>query len=124
MAMMVNVITIRTLTILLRPAIRLTVTRETTLRDGRHITSGTTGTEFDCTESRATMTCRRCDSGNQGTFNGEVAIHLPGLKGLDKPIVLVFPELLVCLHCGLTEFIVPESEARVLREEIGPSTAA
>ena len=70
------------------------------------------------------MACRRCASGSQGTFDGEVAIHFPGLKGLDKPIVLVFPKLLVCLHCGLTEFTVPENETRALGEEIGPSGAA
>jgi hypothetical protein len=39
--------------------------------------------------------------------NGEIAIHFPGLKGLDKPIVWVFPKLLVRLDCGFTEFTVP-----------------
>jgi len=43
-----------------------------------------------------------------------VAIHFPGLDGLDKPIVLVFPELAVCVHCGFTEFNVPERELGVL----------
>ena len=70
------------------------------------------------------MACERCDSGNQSTFNGEVAIHFPGLKGLDKPIVWVFPKLVVCLHCGLTEFNVPESETRVLKEGLALSMAA
>lgn len=70
------------------------------------------------------MTCSRCGCDRQSTFNGEVAIHFPGLKGLDKPIVLVFPKLVVCLDCGLTEFTVPESETRVLREGIAQSTAA
>ena len=60
------------------------------------------------------MTCSRCNSDSQSTFNGECAIHFPGLKGLDKPIVWVFPKLVVCLHCGLTEFTVPEKELRVL----------
>jgi len=70
------------------------------------------------------VTCNRCGLDSQSTYNGEVAIHFPGLKGLDKPIVWVFPKLAVCLHCGLTEFTVPESETRVLRERSGPSTAA
>ena len=60
--------------------------------------------------------CRSCQSANQSTFNGEIAIHFPGLDGLDKPIVWVFPELLVCLHCGFAEFTVPEKELQVLEQ--------
>ena len=60
------------------------------------------------------MGCKACTSDNQSWFNGEIAIHYSGLKGLDKPIVWVFPKLAVCLECGSTEFIVPERELRVL----------
>ena len=60
------------------------------------------------------MSCQSCQSEHQSNFNGEVAIHFPGLKGLDKPIVWVFPKLVVCLNCGLTEFTIPEKELRVL----------
>src|SRR6202008_1322246 len=60
------------------------------------------------------MSCRSCQSGHQSNLNGEIAIHFPGLSGLDKPIVWVFPKLLVCLDCGNAEFSVPESELRVL----------
>jgi hypothetical protein len=60
------------------------------------------------------VSCKRCASDNQSTFNGEVAIHFPGLEGLGKPIVWAFPKLVVCLHCGLTEFTVPEKELSVL----------
>jgi hypothetical protein len=63
------------------------------------------------------MSCNSCHSENQRDFDGEVAIHFPGLNGLDKPIVWVFPKLRVCLDCGFTEFAVPEAELRVLREE-------
>ena len=68
------------------------------------------------------MSCKSCQSENQRNFNGEVAIHFPGLKGLDKPIVWVFPKLLVCLNYGFTEFVVPETELRQLVE--GDATAA
>ena len=51
-------------------------------------------------------------------------IHFPGLKGLDKPIVWVFPKLLVCLNCGFTEFAIPETELRVLRDGTDRSAAA
>jgi len=60
--------------------------------------------------------CRSCQSANQGTFSGEIAIHFPGLEGLNKPIVWVFPKLLVCLNCGFTEFAVPEADLRILVE--------
>ena len=60
--------------------------------------------------------CKSCQSANQSTFNGEIAIHFPGLEGLDKPIVWVFPKLLVCLNCGFTEFVIPETELRQLEE--------
>jgi predicted nucleic-acid-binding Zn-ribbon protein len=62
------------------------------------------------------MACKKCSSENQSTLNGEVAVHFPGLKGLDKPIVWVYPKLLVCMNCGFTEFAVPETELRWLGE--------
>jgi len=62
------------------------------------------------------MFCKSCQSENQHYLNGEVAIHFPGLEGLDKPIVWVFPKLLVCLNCGFTEFTISESELRQLAE--------
>ena len=61
------------------------------------------------------MACKGCGSEKQKAFGGEVAIHFPGLEGLDKPIVWTFPKLLVCLQCGCAEFNVPERELRVLR---------
>ena len=70
------------------------------------------------------MSCKSCHSENQSEFNGEVAVHFPGLKGLDKPIVWVFPKLMVCLNCGSTEFAIPETDLCVLRAGIGPSAAA
>lgn len=62
------------------------------------------------------MACKGCHSDKQRVFNGETAIHFPGLDGLDKPIVWVFPKLVVCLHCGFTEFAVPERELQVLTQ--------
>jgi len=68
--------------------------------------------------------CKACQSENQRTLNGEIAIHFPGLAGVEKPVVWVFPKLLVCLSCGFTTFAVPESELRVLREETAQSRTA
>ena len=54
----------------------------------------------------AFMSCKRCNS-DARDFNGELVIHFPGLEGLNKPIVWVFPKLRVCLSCGLGEFVIP-----------------
>ena len=60
--------------------------------------------------------CKSCGSDKQSKFTAEMAIHLPGLKNLHKPVVWVFPELVVCLECGTTEFAPPEAELRRLAE--------
>ena len=62
------------------------------------------------------MTCKGCHSDRQSVFNGEIAIHFRGLEGLDQPIVWAFQETVVCLHCGFTEFTVPEMELQVLSQ--------
>lgn len=62
------------------------------------------------------MSCEGCHSDKQGVFNGEFAIHYRGVEGLDKPIVWVFREIVVCLHCGLTAFTVPERELQILTQ--------
>ena|ERR1700722_9132760 len=58
--------------------------------------------------------CPSCGSVNQSRFPTEMAIHFPGLKNVNKPTVWVFPEVLVCLDCGVSEFTVPETELGVL----------
>jgi len=64
------------------------------------------------------MSCGQQCSTEIMTFNGELAIHFPGLEGLNKPIVWVFPKLSVCLRCGRTEFTIPERELRILVENV------
>jgi hypothetical protein len=63
------------------------------------------------------MACKACGADRQSSFNGEIAIHFPGLQGLDKPIVWVFPQLLVCLNCGVAQFAIPEAELSVLADD-------
>jgi hypothetical protein len=58
--------------------------------------------------------CKSCGSVTQSKFTAEMGIHVPGLKNIDKPVVWVFPELVVCLDCGTAEFAVPEAELRQL----------
>ena len=63
--------------------------------------------------------CAQCgsDREREREFKGEIAIHFPGLKGLEKPIVWVFPKVFVCLNCGAARFQIPQEDLRVLGEE-------
>lgn len=60
------------------------------------------------------MRCKSCGAVNRRMFTAEIAIHSPGLKNIDMPVVWVFPELAVCVECGMAEFAVPEAELRLL----------
>ena len=59
--------------------------------------------------------CKSCGSANQHKFIGEMGIRSPGLKNIDKSIVLIFPQLIVCLDCGTSELVVPENKLGELR---------
>ena len=62
------------------------------------------------------MPCNSCGSINQGKYLAEVGIHFPGLRNAGMSPVLVFPELLVCVDCGKTEFMVPKPELDILTD--------
>jgi hypothetical protein len=62
------------------------------------------------------MPCKSCGSVNQKKFSAEMGIHFPGLKDIDKPVVWVFADVVVCLDCGTVEFTVPEEELRQLQQ--------
>jgi hypothetical protein len=65
------------------------------------------------------MRCSSCGSENVNKFKGEIAIRSPGLKNLDKPIVWVFPDVIICADCGTAQFAVPEAELRMLEKGAG-----
>jgi hypothetical protein len=65
------------------------------------------------------MRCKSCGAVNRRKFTAEIGIHSPGLKNIDMPVVWVFPELAVCVECGMAEFAVPEAELRVLAKGEG-----
>lgn len=60
--------------------------------------------------------CLSCSSMNQRKLNGEVALHFPGLQGLEKPIVWAFSEVLVCLNCGFAVFALEDAPTKELRQ--------
>jgi len=67
--------------------------------------------------ARTHMACKRCASDKRGKYTAEMNFHFPGAEGLDKPSVWLFPEVVVCLECGLAEFNVPEAELGTLRKD-------
>ena len=64
---------------------------------------------------RCKVRCKHCQSENQRAFSSEIALHFRGLEGLNKPIVWVFQDVLVCLDCGHAEFTISGRELEVLR---------
>jgi hypothetical protein len=70
------------------------------------------------------MSCPLCKAVNQSEYPAEMIIHFPGLRNVDKPGVLLFPKLLVCLDCGFFQSVVPEHELALLEEStLTPSLA-
>jgi hypothetical protein len=64
------------------------------------------------------MACRSCQAENVTEFAAEINIHYPAQEGLDKPSVLVFPKLVVCLGCGFTYFMLAEAKLRQLEKRM------
>jgi hypothetical protein len=62
------------------------------------------------------MPCKSCGSANQKKFSAEMAIHFAELRDIDKALVWVFPEVVICLDCGTAEFSVPKDELRQLEQ--------
>lgn len=63
------------------------------------------------------MSCRSCGLENQRKFAAEMSVHALGVANVDKPVVWVFPKLLVCMDCGFTELMIAEDELRLLGKD-------
>jgi hypothetical protein len=53
--------------------------------------------------------CPVCAS-QQEEFSTEMMVHHNGLENLDKSDVLLITKILICSHCGLSQFTIPKSE--------------
>ncbi len=62
------------------------------------------------------MICTTCKSEDQSQFEAEINIHFAGTEALNKAGVLLFPTLLICLHCGSAQFTIQEKELQQLSE--------
>ena len=58
--------------------------------------------------------CMSCASSNQAEFTAEMLVHFGGLKKVERPGVLLFPKLLICLDCGFLQSTVPAPELALL----------
>jgi hypothetical protein len=70
------------------------------------------------------MVCRQCVSNKLKVFRAELTIQFPDREGLNKPPVLVFPKLMVCLDCGLTEFQLLAEQLAQLKDTDLPGNMA
>ncbi len=69
------------------------------------------------------MSCTLCASVNGAEFTTEMMIHFSGLRNIDRPGVLAFPKVSVCLDCGASRFTVAKRE-RVLLAQDTPTVEA
>ena len=79
------------------------------------------GNPLAAVSSLAERCCTSCGSANVSKLSGEVALHFRGLQNLDTPAVFVFPEVVVCLDCGVSQFEMPQPELQRLRSLNAPS---
>ena len=63
------------------------------------------------------MSCTRCLSLHETELNAEMNFHLRGLVNVDDPGIFVFPKVLVCLDCGLSEFVIEKGELAHIGEK-------
>jgi hypothetical protein len=68
------------------------------------------------------MECRFCGSVNQRKFIGDLSLRAPGLENIDKPPVVLSPEVYVCRECWTAEFVLPEDELRLLVQRDATAT--
>ena len=60
------------------------------------------------------MPCKNCGSEQLTEYGSEINVQFPAYSDLGKQAVLLFPNLLVCLKCGFTEFTLSQSDLPLL----------
>jgi hypothetical protein len=56
------------------------------------------------------MLCKSCASVNQKEFVAEISLHFVEIENIYKPTVWAFPEVIICLDCGMASFSVTKDE--------------
>jgi hypothetical protein len=52
------------------------------------------------------------------SIGGKVNIYFRWLKALNKPAIFIFPKLVVCPGCGLTQFKLEGQQVELLRDNV------
>lgn len=60
------------------------------------------------------MSCPVCVSANQEEFSAEMMFHFRGMENLDRPGVMMFPKVQVCLDCGFSQFTTAKMSLTLL----------
>jgi hypothetical protein len=68
--------------------------------------------------SSAEVVCSLCSSVNEAEFTSEMTIHFSDLKHVTNSGVLAFPKISICMDCGASRFITPDTELQALREKV------
>ena len=65
------------------------------------------------------MACTGCLSHNQVEMNTEINIHYSSVAYPGNPGIFVFPTVMICLDCGVSQFIVGEDELAEIAAHTG-----
>ena len=68
--------------------------------------------------------CSSCGSANVSHLIGEIGLHFRGFENIKTPTLFVFPEVVVCMDCGLARFALGDRECRELVELGNDSSSA
>jgi hypothetical protein len=59
--------------------------------------------------------CTSCNSSNLVRMDSEICLHFPGMDGLDKEPIFVFPTTAVCLDCGIMQCQLKPAERTLIQ---------
>ena len=62
--------------------------------------------------------CQSCASWNLVRLSTEICLHFPGLSGLERGPIFVFPKLTICLDCGFLHSRLSAEELRPIKESV------
>ncbi len=65
------------------------------------------------------MACTVCLSRNQVEMNTEINIHYSGPADYGDPGIFLYPKVMVCLDCGVSQFIVGEDDLAQIAAHAG-----
>ena len=69
------------------------------------------------------MSCKKCASTNQRSFNSEMTIAFRELENVNQAPIYFSQDMAVCLDCGHLELNLPPAKLEQLKQEVlGPDS--